>query len=121
MLEVRPHGDNLMYQIFHTDYAKFPQVLLDDLIVGQRDALLIDFAVSPLVNQIADCFDGRIAVGNEGFNDFEHFRGGFGDLYENTVVDLEKTKELEDFARFWGNLVNTVRGQHVSSFLERYF
>ncbi len=92
LLEVWPHGDDLMYQILHTDDAEFAQVFLDDLVVGQGNALLVDFAIAALVDQVTNCLDGGIAISDVGFDDFEHFRSGFCDFDEDAVVDLEKTE-----------------------------
>ena len=89
LLEVWPHGHNLMDQVLHADDTKFAQTILENLVVGQWDTLLVDFAVTALVDQVADCFDRRVAVGDVGFHDFEHFGGCFGDFYENAVVDLK--------------------------------
>ena len=89
LLEIRPHGHDLMDQVFHADDPELAQVLLDDLIVGQGNALLVDFAVAALVDQVADGLDRRVSVCDVGFDDLEHFGGGFGDFYEDAVVDLE--------------------------------
>jgi hypothetical protein len=35
-------------EVLHTDDAVLAKVLLDDLIVGQRNALLVDLAISAL-------------------------------------------------------------------------
>ena len=111
LLEIRPHGHDLMDQIFHADDPELAQVLLDDLIVGQGDALLVDFAVAALVDQVADGLDRRVSVGDVGFDDLEHFGGGFGDFYEDAVVNLEQTEELEDFSRLGSDFVDTVGGE----------
>ena len=57
LLEVRSHRDDLMNQIFHAHDAKLSHVVFDDLVVRQRNALLIDFAVAPLVDELADGFE----------------------------------------------------------------
>ena len=85
-----------MHEVFHADNAVFAQVLLDDLVVGQRDALLVDFTVAALVDEVADGLDGRVAVGDVGFDDLKHFGGGFCDFDEDAIVDLEEAEELED-------------------------
>lgn len=95
-----------MNQIFHADYTEFAQVLLDDLVVGERDALPIDLSVTALVDEIADGFETWIAIGDVRFDYFEHFRSGFSDFNEDTIVDLEQTEELNDLAGFRGHFVN---------------
>jgi hypothetical protein len=37
-----------MDKILHTDHAVFTQVLLDNLVVGQRESLLVDLAIATL-------------------------------------------------------------------------
>ena len=107
LLEVGPDGQNLMDKILHAHDAVFTQVLLDDLVVGEGDALLVDFSVATLVDKIADGLEGRVTVGNVGLDNLEHFRGSFRKADEDAVVDLEETEELEDFAGFGGDLVDT--------------
>ena len=96
-----------MHQILHADDAQLPELLVDDLIIGQRDALLVHFTVATLVYEVADCFDGRVAVGDVGFDYFQHFRGCFCEFDEDAVVNLEEAQELEDFAGFGGDFVDT--------------
>ena len=92
LLEVGPHNHNFMHQILHTDDADFTQALLDDLIIGEGDSLLVDLSISALVNKVADGFYARVPIGDVGFDDFEHFRSSFGELDEDAVVDLKETE-----------------------------
>ena len=108
LLEIRPHSDNLVDQVLHTDDAKFAQLLLDDLVVGEGYTLLVDLPVATLIDEIADGFDTGVAVGDVGLNYFEHFGGGFGEFDEDAVVNLEEAEELKDFAGFGGDFVDTV-------------
>ena len=114
LLEVRSHGEDLMDQILHADDAELAQVLLDDLVVGEGDALLVDFAVPALVDEFAHGFERGVAVGDVGFDDLEHFQGGFGELDEDAVVDLEEAEELEDLAGLGGDFVDTEKERSFS-------
>ena len=107
LLEVWPHGHNLMHQIFHADDTEFAEVLFDDLVVGEGDPLLVDLPVSTLVDEVANGFHTGVAVGDVGFDYFEHFRRSFGEFDENAIVDLEETEELHDLAGFRSHLINT--------------
>lgn len=109
LLEVRADGDNLMDQVLHAHDAVFPQVVLDDLVVGEGNALLVDLAVAALVDEGADGLEVRVAVGDVGLNDLEHLGGGFGEADEDAVVDLEEAQELEDLAGFGRDFVDTVK------------
>ena len=46
-------------------------------------------------------------VSDVGLNKTEHLLGGLGHLDEHTIVDLEETKELENFAGLGRNVVDT--------------
>lgn len=83
-----------MDQVLHTHDAILPQILLDKLIVSEGDTLLVDLAVAALVDEGADGFEVRVAVGDEGFNDLEHFGGGFCEADEDAVVDLKEAEKL---------------------------
>ena len=113
LLEVRPHNNDLMDQVFHADDAKFAQLLLDDLVIGEGNALLVDLSVAALIDEVADGFDTGVAVGDVGLDYFEHFGGGFGEFDEDAVVDLEKAEELEDLAGFGGDFVDTVENVRI--------
>jgi hypothetical protein len=59
LFEVGTSSKDLMNEIFNGEYVVFAKSLLDDSIVRKRDALLIDLAVSTLVDQLTD----RLEVG----------------------------------------------------------
>lgn len=109
LLEVRSHGEDLVDQILHTHNAVFSEVIFDDLVVGERNPLLVNLAVSALVNELPDGLEVRIAVGDVRLDDLQHFVGGFCKTDEDAVVDLEKTKKLEDLAGFGSDFVDTVQ------------
>ena len=111
LLEVGADSVDLVDQILHADNAVLAEVLLDDLVVGQGNALLVDLAVATLVDKLTDGLEVGVSVGNEGVDNGQHLGGGLGETQENTVVDLEETEELENLARLGGNLVDTVIGQ----------
>ena len=47
-LKVWSNCADLMDKILHADHAVFTQVLLDNLVVGQRESLLVDLAIATL-------------------------------------------------------------------------
>lgn len=114
LFKVWPNGDDLVHQVLHADDTEFTQLLLDDLVIGESDALLVDLAVAALVDEVAYRFDARVAVGDVGFYYFEHFQCCFREFDKDAVVDLEETEELKDFAGFGGNFVDTVRSVRVA-------
>lgn len=108
LLEVGADSVDLVDEILHADDAVLAEVLLNDGVVGEGSALLVDLAVSALVDQLLDRLQVGVTVGDPGLDDLEHLSGGLGDLDEDTVVDLEETEELEDLAGLGGNLVDTL-------------
>ena len=108
LLKIWAHGVNLMDQVLHTDNTVLAQVVLDDLVVGERDALLFDLAISTLVDQLTHSLEIGIAVSDIGLDNLEHFECRFGEADKDAVIDLEETKELEDLAGLGGDLVDTV-------------
>ena len=108
LLEVGADGEDLVDQVFHADDAVFAQVVLDQLVVREGDALLIDLAVAALVNEVAYRFDRGEAVRDVGFHYFQHFRCRFGEPHEYSVIDLQQAQQLEYLAGFRGNFVDTV-------------
>ena len=109
LLEIRPHGHDLVHQIFNADDAEFAEILLDDLVVAEGNPLAVDLPISTLVDQVADAFHGRIAVRYVRFDDLEHFGGRLCELAKDAVVDLEETKELHDFPGLRGHFRDTSR------------
>lgn len=74
----------------------------------ERNALLVDLAVSTLVDKLADGLQVRSTVGNVGLNQLEHLSGSVGETEEDAVVDLEKTEQLENLAGLGSNVVDTL-------------
>ena len=108
LLEVGADGVDLVDEILHADDAVLAEVLLNDGVVGEGNALLVDLAVSALVDKLLDGLEVGVTVGNPGLDDLDHLSGSLGDADEDTVVDLEKTEELEDLAGLGGDLVDTL-------------
>ena len=107
LLEVGSDGENLMNQVLHTHDTVLPQMIFNDLVIGKRDPLLVDLAIAALVDEFADGLEVGIAVGDVGFDDFEHLRRGFCEADEDAIVDLEETEELEGLSWFRSHLGDT--------------
>lgn len=108
LLEVGADGVDLVNQVLHADDAVLAEVLLDEGVVGQGDALLVDLAISTLVDQLLDGLEVGVAVSDPGLDDLDHLSSSLGDTDEDTVVDLEKTEKLKDLAGLGRNLVDTI-------------
>jgi len=109
LLEVGANSVDLVDQVLNANNTVLAKVVLDQLVVGESDALLVDLAVSTLVDQLTDGLEVGVAVSDVGVDNGQHFLGSLGQLDEGTVVDLEEPEELEDLARLGGNLVDTAQ------------
>lgn len=107
LLEVGANGVDLVDQILHADNAVLAEVLLDDLVVGEGSALLVNLSVTALVDKLTDGLEVGVTVGNVGVDDGKHLLGSLGETDESAVVDLDQTEELKDLARLRGDLVDT--------------
>ena len=117
LLEVGADGVDLMDQVLHAHDAVLAEMLLDDGIVGKRDALLLTrFGIAALVDELAHGFEVRVAVGDEGLDDLQHFRRGFCEADEAAVVDLEEAEELEGLALLGVDLVDTLDADDEDEF-----
>jgi hypothetical protein len=108
LLEVGADGVDLVDEVLNADDAVLAEVLLDQLVVSDGQALLVDLAVAALVDELTDGLEVGVAVGDEGLDDLQHLGGGLGEADENTVVDLEETEELEGLALLGVDLVDTL-------------
>lgn len=54
LFEIGASGDDLVNEILNGKDVIFAEVLLNHGVVAQRDALLVDFSISPLVDQLLD-------------------------------------------------------------------
>ena len=78
LFEVRSDGGDLVDQVFHTDDAELAQGVFDQLVVSEGDALLVDLAISALVDEFTDGLEVRVPVSDVWVNDGEHLLGGLG-------------------------------------------
>ena len=101
--------DAMEREIRLTQNVVLAQRLLDDCIVGDGDPLSVDLGVSTLVHQFTDSLEVGLSVRDIWLDELEHVLGGLGHSDKDTVVDLEETEELEDFAGFGGEFGDTER------------
>jgi hypothetical protein len=60
------------------------------------------------VDELAHRLLVGVAVCDKGLDDLQHLHGRLGELDEDTIVDLEKTKELQGLALLGIDLVDTL-------------
>lgn len=97
-----------MNQIFNGDDTILAQIFLNEFVVSQRDALASDLSVSALVYELTNALEVRFTIGDPRLDDAKHLESGLSKADKDAIVNLEETKELENFARLGGDLVDTV-------------
>jgi hypothetical protein len=107
LLEVGADGVDLVDEVLDADNAELAEVLLDEVVVSDWEALLVDLSVTALVDKLTDGLQVRVTVSDERLDDLQHLGGGLGEPDENTIVDLEETEELESLALLGVDLVDT--------------
>jgi hypothetical protein len=107
LLEVGADGVDLVDEVLDADNAELAEVLLDELVVSDGQTLLVDLSVTALVDELTDGLQVGVTVGDEGLDDLQHLNSGLGEPDEDTIVDLEKTEELEGLALLGVDLVDT--------------
>lgn len=107
LLEVGANGVDLVDEILDTDNSVLAKSVLNDLVVRQSDSLLVNLAVTTLVDELADGLEVRVTVSDVRVDDGEHLRGSLVQTDEDTVVDLKKSEKLEDLPGLGRDLVNT--------------
>jgi len=116
LLEVWSDGDDLVNDIFDADNAILSERFLDDGIIGQWNALFVDFAITALVDELSDGLEIWITISNIWFDNTEHFDSSLGETNKYTIVDLKETKKLKSLALLWVNFVDTFDSDYESKF-----
>jgi hypothetical protein len=108
LLEVGSNSEDLVDQILHADNAVLAEGTLNDGVVGESNALLLDLSISTLVDELTDSLQVGVSVCDPWLNNLEHLKSGLGHANKDTIVDLEKTEELKNLAGLWCDLVDTL-------------
>lgn len=108
LLEVGADSVNLVDEVLHADDAILAKVVLDNGVVGERETLLVDLAISALVDKLADGLQVGVTVCDEWLDDTQHLDGSLGQADEDTIVDLQETEQLKGLALLGVNLVDTL-------------
>jgi hypothetical protein len=101
--------EDLMDDVLNAGDTELAEVGLDELVVGDGQALLVDLEVTALIDKLTDGLQVGVSVGDEGLDDLQHLAGGLGEPDEDTVVDLKETEKLEGLALLGVDLVDTAK------------
>lgn len=93
-LEVRASSDNLVDKVLDRDDAVLAKLLLDEAVVGEGDALLVDLGVAALVDELPDRLHVGFTVCDVWLDELKHLSGSLAELDEHAIVDLQQTEEL---------------------------
>jgi hypothetical protein len=107
LLEVGADGVDLVDEVLDADNAELAEVLLDELVISDGQTLLVDLSVTALVDELTDGLQVGVTVCDERLDNLQHLNSGLGEPDEDTIVDLEKTEELESLALLGVDLVDT--------------
>lgn len=110
--KVRPHGVDLVDEVLDADDALLAQRLLDDGVVGERDALLVDLAVPALVDELLHRLQVRVPEHHVGLHLLEHVHRRLVDAQEDAVVDLAQAHKLQDLASLGVQVVKATQAHH---------
>lgn len=109
VLEVGPGRGDFVDEVLDGQDPVLAEVLLDDGVGSQGQALAVDLCVSTLVDQVTDRGDGGLAVGDVRLYELQHLLGGPGQLDKDAVVDLDQAEELQDLAWLGRDIVDTTQ------------
>lgn len=118
-LEVRSDSEYFVNDIFNAFYSKITKRGLHYFIGTQRNSLTGEFAISTLVNKVADAFQVGISVGQVRLHESKQLDRGGIDSDENSIVDLTETEELQDFPDFGRNSIDTSNTNNKEQLLFR--
>lgn len=86
------------------------EIVLNDAVVGNWDAPMVDLRKASLVNQVVNCFQVGVSPCNVRLCDSQHLDRRLIQLHKDTVVDLTQTEELQDLNKSSGKpgVLNTL-------------
>merc|ERR1719217_1050260 len=86
LLEVWANSVDLMHKVFHPMDTELAKIVGNDLVVVERNPALVHFAITTLVDQLANSLQGWEAIGHIWLHVLEHLQDGLVDLQEHTIV-----------------------------------
>lgn len=112
LFKVGSDGEDFVNQILDTLDAVFSQVVGDKGVVCQGNALSVDLSITAFVDEMADRLEVGLAICDVRLDDLKHLLRGLCEFDKDTVVDLDKSKELHDLSGFRSHLVDTNNVNH---------
>merc|ERR1719283_583096 len=100
-LEVGSNSVDLVNQVLDGLETNVADVLLNNGIVVQSNALAIDLTVTALVDKLADGLEVGVTPGDVWLSNVEHHVGGLVQLDKGGIADLTEAKKLKDLLDAW--------------------
>lgn len=107
LLEARAAGEDLVDKVFCAEDVVLAELLVDEIIVDNRDALAVDLREPSFVDKVADGLHGGLAIRDVMVDYAEGVERRLVAAHEDCVVDLAKTKEAQDRANLGGDSDDT--------------
>lgn len=107
LLEVAADSEDLVDEVLNADDVVLAELGLDDGVVADGDALLVELGVPALVEELADSLEVGVAPGDVRPDKLEHLKSGLVDADESGVEDLPQSEELEDLLDLGADAVDT--------------
>jgi len=104
---VRADSVDLVHEVLHAGDTVLAEAVLNDLVVEQRQTLLVDLTESTLVDQFTNRLECWVSVRQVWLHALEHLSGCLGRLHENTHVVLDQTHEAHDLLGLWVHVSET--------------
>lgn len=96
ILELGSNCEDLVNDIFHADDSVLFELLLDDQVTGEGNALPIELGESALVDKLSDGLEVGISVGNVWFDQTEHLDDRSVQADKGGIMDTTESEKLEN-------------------------
>lgn len=107
LAEVRSRGEDLVDDVLNADKTVLTERSLNDGVISDGNALLVNDGISALVDELADSLESGVAPSDVGLDNAEHLEDGLSQTNEDTVVQLTKAQKLQDLAGLRADVVDT--------------
>jgi len=107
LLEARSNGVDLVNQIFNADDSVLAQLALDDSVVSDSNALLVDLSKASLVDKLLHGLLVGVTIGDVGLHELQHLKSSFVEANKHSVVDLSKSQQLQNLPGLGMYLIDT--------------
>ena len=111
-LEVGSDSEDFVNQVFAAENIVLAKNALNDLVVSNGNALLVDLAKSALVHERLHSLERGVSVRDVGLDEAKHVDRRLVELDENSVVNLAEAEKLEDLLHLGGDADDTANTDH---------